>query len=1136
MEGDMADPASGGAPPKLGVGLFRSVLGAYAEFLRRQGAAATAYTRWSRTSSRALEFLWLGDEIKVEEVVLSGQSLKIAKSSPLFPSVQRMHATSRLNPYEREIRYGYPFVVGMRSSKPLRGPLLSTPVSIEPEGAGFSIQAAEESLRFNALPFQSEFATPVVQQAVQRMLAEPAPLPLTRAGLRKWLDVFSREFPDVDAEAALDGSLIAPPSEPKGSEGLRLIDQAALFVASQTNYFLVSDLEEMQEAPAAPDSALTALLEGAGDDTSVEVSLSNLDANRLSFPFPSNRAQRKIAFLLEDERTQVVRVEGPPGTGKSLTISNLACHMAASGRSVLITSTKDKALQVVDEKLHTLGIPGFPMTLLRREKDAKRALLDRIAEVRKTRSEAEVREHSEQAQAHLNTAAEQYSWAMRHFPEAKEWERRVVEAVGAADSATGLRRLLRRIRANRTIKSADREAPRATDELAELAATAEEERREGGLLTLQSGVELAVASATRGQRQNLNELTHLLRRDQKSARNYSIFDRMKREPERAQTLLRLLPVWIMAPDDVARLFPNQPGLFDVVIVDEASQVDLPSIFPVLHRAKKLVVSGDTKQMQPKRFAFIAKSLADEAWSPVLEYDDSLSDLLHPTDESLLELAFVRAQEENLLDEHFRSLPGIIDFSNNRWYQGRLRIMTDERKKRFGGPTQPSMEVHQVTSGKISNNSQENEVEAQALVDHLLRLTSDPDYHDASIGVIALFEEQVELIQELVLEKVSEEVWENHDLVVVNPDGFQGDERDVILYSLSWDNDLMNPRALAARQQNSSHVQGMLNVAFTRARDEVHIFCSAPIESFSFADGSPGAIGDWLAHAKRYQERGRVTPIGKRSGRVDSEFEADVAESLRARGVEVTHQYPACGYWIDLACELDGRRIGVECDGEPWHQDEHGQRLPEDLERLAVLRRAGWVIVNIPYRNWIRAPGSQVERVLEALGSPQEQDDPPEPSDPQSDAPAAARRLSVQEIAILKATSEGSPTQDDVLYRARDLLRHKRLSASLRSSFLTSAQKLNHAGLLVIEDGEFFLTPNGRSIEPGLALPPPEALQAAQPKSTRPPRRKRQSPQAPTGRSAGKCACGGEWRLRSGRYGHFYGCSNYPRCRRTKSYP
>ena len=592
-------------------------------------------------------------------------------------------------------------------------------------------------------------------------------------------------------------------------------------------------------------------------------------------------------------------------------------------------------------------------------------------------------------------------------------------------------------------------------------------------------------------------------------------------------LLRLLPVWIMAPDDVARLFPADAGLFDVVIVDEASQVDLPSVFPVLQRAKKLVVSGDTKQMQPKRFAFVAGGVATQAWQSVKGHDDPLVDLLDPTGMSLLDLAFVRAQEENLLDEHFRSLPPIIDFSNTQWYRGRLRVMTDERRKRFGAPGQPVMELHHVVEGEVPVGGQENEAEARALVDYLARLVGDPDYSEATLGVLCLFSEQVELVQQLVAETIDESEWETHALVVVNPDGFQGDERDVILYSLSFDDGGMSRAAISARQQESPHIQGMLNVAFTRARDEVHVFHSAPIDRFFKEDGT-GRLGEWLAHIKRIQDRPPVATHGSRSGRTDSEFEVEVAEELRKRGVTVTHQHPACGYFIDLMCELGETRVGVECDG-PTHFDEHGRRRIEDLERLGVLRRAGWMIVNIPYRQWLRAPGAAIQAVLDALagGIPTDVDDD-DGAEGTSSQSADVRRVSAEDDAVFRAVKSGAVEEDDVLREARDLLGRKRLTSKLRLELQAAGLRMNHSGLLAIEEGEYFLTVVGRQVTTVA-----QSSHVTQPR--RPRSRTRRSGGSKQPSSAGTCTCGGTFVLRTGRYGKFYGCSRYPSCTRTKNY-
>ncbi|MGQ0850033.1 MAG: AAA domain-containing protein [Actinomycetota bacterium] len=441
------------------------------------------------------------------------------------------------------------------------------------------------------------------------------------------------------------------------------------------------------------------------------------------------------------------------------------------------------------------------------------------------------------------------------------------------------------------------------------------------------------------------------------------------------------------------------------------------------------------------------------------------------------MAAVHAEEECLLDEHFRSLPPIIEFSNGRWYRDALRIMTDPYQKSFGSPDQPIIELHRVEDGVISNMSQENEAEAKALVEYLGALVTDPDYAGASIGVICLFEEQVALVHELVTDSIDAAEWDEHSIVVVNPDGFQGDERDVILYSLSWDNNVMPQAALSARQMDTPHIQGMLNVAFTRARDEIHIFHSAPVETFGMAGGRAGALGDWMAYCAAVESEGGGYRRSKRHDRIDSEFEAQVAEALRAREVHVTHQYPACGFSIDLVCEQNGRRVAVECDGELYHLDEHGDLRTEDIERQAILERAGWRVLRIAYRSWIRDPEREIGRVIEALAEgnePREHDESDRDLYEELAAPEAAEtsthRVSKAQNAIMKAVRQGLRLEEDVFRFARDALGYKRLGPRIREGLVDAAVALNHLGLLVIEDGEYFATAKGR-VAQLIELPP-----------------------------------------------------------------
>jgi very-short-patch-repair endonuclease len=1119
-------------PPELGRNLFR----AYAELLRRQRTASSALVRWSKITNRSHEFVWLDGQQR-ETLLRTGRPLAVDPDSPLFGSVQRMHATARLNPYEREVLYGYPYLIGRRSGRAIRAPLLTVPVRIDPQRDGFVVQPADDVARFNSLPFRAEEDAPVREDAIGRVLEVTPSFPVDEEALRAFVDVLGRELPWVGREARLDGRLDNPPSEPRSGDFLSLRDHAALFVAPKTNYFLASDLEKMAAHEVVDSGALGPLIIGAGDEASVDFDPKDVDSGAIYYPFPSNRSQRRVALLVDHPTTRAIRVEGPPGTGKSLTIANLACHLAATGRKVLITSQKDKALDVVDEMLRGLGLAELPMTLLRQDKESKRDLLSRLDRIKKERGKAEVIEEHQSVRGQFEHALAGAVELAGAYGPALVAEGQVELAHRHLQKARGLRRLGGSIGLRRATRSAQRTSPRTSDEIAADAAEHRDELREAAVRTLRLGAELGVASANRGERQQLRELAAVLRRDQRRFSNFSLFDRLKSHPDWAARLLRLLPVWVLTPDDTSRLFPPEAAVFDVVIVDEASQVDLPSIAPIIFRGKKVVVFGDTKQMQPRRFAFVSRQVAYQAWRHFEMHKLDPDGWLNPMEQSLLTLAAIRAEEENLLDEHFRSLPPIIEFSNERWYEDQLRVMTDERHKRFGGPEQPVIELHHVAGGEISNGSQENQNEGLALVDFLAGMVKNPDYAGASIGVICLFEEQVALIQDLVADRIAPEEWEEHDLVVVNPDGFQGDERDVVLYSLSWDNKVMPRQALSQRQRDHPHEQGMLNVAFTRGRDELHIFHSAPIETFTKADGSPGALTDWLKHCASVQVRGRPRPAGSRLGQVDSEFEAEVAAALRGHGLTVLHQYPACGFHIDLVCVEGNERVAVECDGWTHHIDEHGRMSMEDLERQAILERAGWRVLRIPYRKWMKDPDTQVARVLEAFRSDADRVEDRDDSDgsgesdkKNKDSAGTTVTVSLDEKAILDALHEGRIAERDILGRARELRGHGRLGKNIRNRLREAAEGLNHRALVVLEDGEIFLTPAGRSARLVIGVETSVSHRPAGSAS-----RRTSSPRGRRTRaSRGVCPCGGTWVLRTGRYGKFYGCSRYPRCHRTRS--
>jgi very-short-patch-repair endonuclease len=1063
---------------RLSSGLLSSLCAAYADFLRRQRSAGSAMSTWSRANARrAPEFSWLGGAADPREQLMTGLGdLRITSSHPCLGVVGKMSATIQLNPYEREALYGYPFVVGMVKGKSVRAPLLTVPVAIKPEGRGYVVSPEEDTLEFNPLPFLGEDVSDARDLAVARITAAIPPLPLTEVALRAFLDVVERELGNVTVAGAMDGRLDEPPEGP-GNAGLRIIDCAAVLIAPQASYFLASDLDALAEGGAvSPQSPLVPLLGGAEAEAQVDVTEQMEASARVYFPFASNRAQRRAAILLDHPSTRVLRIDGPPGTGKSLTVANLVAHIVATGRTVLVTSTKDKALSVVDEKLKELQSPLLPMTLLHRN---KAPLLERLALITKSRSRSELDQIVAAVASEYAESRGQYGKVREAFARSIEAEEQRVAADHRAEGATGLKRLAASWRRHSAWRRAHRHSPQTTAEMSALAQAARARVFAQAQDFLRASAEHRTASESRLQKQNREELAKTVRRNQTSYRNYPLFDRLKKDIERARMLLQSLPAWVMTPDDVARLFPCEEGLFDVVIVDEASQVDLPSILPILHRGRKIVLCGDLRQMQPRRFAFVADSVARGVWAKHRVGDHDPDGLYHPTRQSLLDLGASRSEESVFLDEHFRCLPSIIAPSNERFYQNQLRVMTDETRKQFGSPTTAAFTLHNVEGGSVTPGSQVNDAEARALVDTLGTLLGSPEYAGASFGVIALFEEQMRLLQDMVTEEVDAELWQAHNLVVVNPDGFQGDERDVILYSLSYDAEGMTQQQLSARMVDQPHIMGMLNVMWTRPRHEVHIFHTAPISEFTYAGRRPSPLSEWLKHAAEVHERGRVFYGPSRVGMVDSEFEAQVSSALQQRGYTVQSQYPACGFWIDLVVsprQNPSPRLAVECDGERWHLDEHGEQKLEDLEREEILERAGWSVARIPYSRWRTAPEAELQRIDAWFQSQPAKANAPSPPasgalSVESDAPPrielaplgrAPLVTDAVEWSVIEACSQdGRCGIDEVLRRAARVQGAMRLGSRIRAATTAAAHRLAHKGLLAIEEDEWFLTAAGR---------------------------------------------------------------------------
>lgn len=255
-----------------------------------------------------------------------------------------------------------------------------------------------------------------------------------------------------------------------------------------------------------------------------------------------------------------------------------------------------------------------------------------------------------------------------------------------------------------------------------------------------------------------------------------------------------------------------------------------------------------------------------------------------------------------------------------------------------------------------------------------------------------------------------------------------------------------------------HIQGMLNVGFTRARDEMHIFYSAEICDFGMVSGA-GAIKEWLEYCSRCTAISR--PLGDSEGQLakaQSQFEQQVMTALLSKGVKVTAQYPSCGYFIDIVAELNDNRLAIECDGEIWHLDEHGELKMEDVVRQEVLERAGWKVARIPYRSWLENPELQLQRIVNELCTTAEPKQVPVRV-PASPAIGHAEPTAVDrfESAIINALKSGLRSHDDIFRSARELLGYSRLGPQIRIALSDGLERLVQRGILRIEEDEAFFS-------------------------------------------------------------------------------
>ena len=451
----------------------------------------------------------------------------------------------------------------------------------------------------------------------------------------------------------------------------------------------------------------------------------------------------------------------------------------------------------------------------------------------------------------------------------------------------------------------------------------------------------------------------VLRRElQKQRRHKPVRKLLEEAPD---VLRSLTPCFMMSPLSVAQYLPAAHALFDVVIFDEASQITVWDAVGSIARGRQVIVSGDPKQMPPTNF--FARSDDD----PDGEIDTE-GDL-----ESILDEMLGAGVPERILNLHYRSLQeSLIAFSNDRYYGNGLIT--------FPAPDvgDQALSLRRIEGFYARGGARHNEGEAKAIVDEIVyRLThEDEEVRKRSIGVVTFNSEQQTLIEDLLddarskypeIEQAFSQENIDEPVFVKNLETVQGDERDTILFSVTYGPDRAGHVTMNFGPLNRQGGERRLNVAITRARREMVVFSTLRSDQIDLSRTNSRAVAD-LKDFLAYAESGRFAIRSGFPGDFESPFEAAVAQELRMRDWQVHPQVGVSSYRIDLGIvhpDSPGRYLaGIECDGAMYHSSAFARE--RDKIRQAVLENRGWNIFRVWSSDWWTNKEGAVKKLDTAL--------------------------------------------------------------------------------------------------------------------------------------------------------------------------
>lgn len=434
-----------------------------------------------------------------------------------------------------------------------------------------------------------------------------------------------------------------------------------------------------------------------------------------------------------------------------------------------------------------------------------------------------------------------------------------------------------------------------------------------------------------------------------------------------RAIQRIKPVFMMSPISVAQYLPRGAMEFDLLLVDEASQMLPEDAMGAIARAKQVVIVGDSKQLPPTSF-FMAQATGDE--SEFGDESSSVSDM-----ESLIGLGLSQGVPERMLRWHYRSKHhSLIETSNRQFYDSKLFVVPSPRNSRETA----GLKLHRIADGFYDRGGsrthrEEAKAVARAVRDFAIASLKNGDSLSLGIGAFSMAQRDA-IRDEIEILRKSEPAIEpffaadRHEAFFVkNLESIQGDERDVIFISIGYGKDQTGRPTANFGPLNGDGGWRRLNVLITRAKLRCEIFSSitaGDIDVGKTQSRGVRALREYL----HYAESGEFTARNPTGADFESEFEEDVYCAIAALGFEADPQVGTDGFRIDLGVKMPGKPgeyvLGVECDGASYHSS----RSARDRDRLrdSILTERGWRLHRIWSTDWFENREREVNRLELAI--------------------------------------------------------------------------------------------------------------------------------------------------------------------------